>query len=388
MQSDYANRINGYIQSYHEEKGTWPLELDGKVTKHDTYLIPIRFLRYNRDNGRIAMEVREKEEENGHPIDPKNPEDAKTIRQILLALEEGKTEELEKDLKRIGQEQPGVITFDGVVINGNRRMAIFQELHEKEDGSGKWEKLEVIRLPEGIGNRELWKLEAGLQLSQRKVVDYHPVNELLKIKQGLQIGLTSKEMVDVLFGREEDEIKNGIERLNLIDNFLKFMAQPENYGLIKKFGLHEYFINVQKTILKNKDSESPKEMHKRLQWTYALLRANIMSTDEDIKKLTHMSFRQLGKIFDNTTAYLEFASTYKDAEDIKEIPVNEIIEGFRNAEDVLNIEAEKNRPKKLFERAIRALKSVDLDSEHFNIDQVGEEILELSSLIKKFKKLL
>ena len=195
-------------------------------------------------------------------------------------------------------------------------------------------------------------------------------------------------MVDVLFGREEDEIKNGIERLNLIDNFLKFMAQPENYGLIKKFGLHEYFINVQKTILKNKDSESPKEMHKRLQWTYALLRANIMSTDEDVKKLTHMSFRQLGKIFDNTNAYFEFASTYKDTKDIKEIPVSEVIEGFRNAEDVLNIEAEKNKPKKLFERAIRALENVDLDSEQFNIDQVREEILELSDLIKKFEKLL
>lgn len=388
MQSEYANRINEYIQNYHEEKGTWPLELDGKITKHETYLIPIRFLRYNRDNGRIAMEIRGKEQENEHPLDPKDKEDAKTIRGILLSLEEGKTEELKKDLKRIGQEQPGVITYDGVVINGNRRMAIFQELHENEDSSGKWEKLEVIRLPKGIGNRELWKLEAGLQLSQRKVADYHPVNELLKIKQGLKIGLTSKEMVDVLFGRDQSEIEDGIERLKLIDNFLLFMAQPENYGLIKRFRLHEYFIDIQKTILKNKDKESPREMQRRLQWAYALLRANIDSSDEDVKKLTHMSFRQLGKIYENPKAYVEFASTYKNIKDVKKVPVDEVIESFRNAEDVLNIEAEKNKPKKLFERAIRALESINLDSEHFNIDQVKNEIKELIVLVKKFEELL
>ena len=349
MQSDYAGRISEYISNYEKnEVGSWPLEFRGEIKQLSTYQIPISYLRYNIANGRIAMEVLEIEKNQlKRPIDTSLQEDETIIRELLLSLDSGKTEELIRDLKRIGQEQPGVITHDGIVINGNRRMAIFQHIHKNEDSSGKWERLKVIRLPENISEKELWKLEAGLQLSQRKVADYHPVNELLKIKQGLKVGLNAKEMVDVLYGRSQKEIEEGIGRLKLIDNFLKFMDQPENYGLIKKFGYHEYFINIQKNIMKDHGSIQPKEQQSRLSRAYSLLRADIMTKDIDIKGITHMSIRKLGKVYDSPKANVEFGTIFKDQDNIKDIPPEEVIEAFRRAEDVLELEDERKKPKKI-----------------------------------------
>ena len=102
----------------------------------------------------------------GRQLDPYQVEDANIIRAILLELDSQKTKDLKNDKHQKGQLEPGVITYDGVVINANRRMAVLSELHKKEPG-GKWEHLEAIRLPENVGEKDLWRIEAGLQLSGR-----------------------------------------------------------------------------------------------------------------------------------------------------------------------------------------------------------------------------
>ncbi len=366
IQRDFENQITEYIKTHPESKtGTWPLEIEGEIIKEDTFKLPISLLRYNVENGRLAMEVLDERNTLGRPLDTKNPEDSKRIRGLLLDLDKNKTEELRKDLVRVGQEQPGVISSDGTVINGNRRMAVFQHLHENEDASGKWDRLEVIVLPKHISEAQLWKIEAGLQLSQSKVAEYHPVNELLKIKQGLAAGLSEKQIADVLFGRTIEQVKDGIERLKIIESFLKFFGQPRNYGLIKRFGLHEYFINIQKFILKEADKYGVQEKTKRLEMTFALIKSHVLAQadkDADIKGLSHFAIRELGKIYQHNKAYLQFQSAFEGSKDIQQIDPESALEGFRGARDVLELDAESNKPKKLLDKAIRAIESIDPQS--------------------------
>lgn len=394
VKRDHQNQIQEYIDTHPDAKsGTlWPIELEGELKRIMGYKLPTKLLRFNVNNGRLAMEILEIQNDLGRPLDSSLIEDAKLIRKQLLDLEKSKTEELKKDLIRVGQEQPGVISSDGTLINGNRRLAVFQDLHETVDASGKWDYLEVIILPPSISTSDLWKIEAGLQLSQNKVAEYHPVNELLKIKQGIEAGLSQKQIADVLFGRTFEEVGQGIDRLKLIESFLRFFSpsQATNYGLIKKFGLHEYFINLQKSILKDAKRLGPQETQARLEMAFALIRAHVLAQadkDSDVKGLSHFAIRQLGKIFENNKAYIEFKSVFKDKK-IQDVTPATVIESFQGAKEVLELESESNKPKKLIEKAIRALKSIDHEALADNDQELKQLISELSTLLNSLKAFL
>jgi len=387
--SERAKEIEAYITSLGEdaEIGKWPLEIGGKKQILPFYALPIKdFLRFSINNGRIVVEVKQWEEDNGRRLDPCDNKDHKEIHKILLSLNEGKTKELKEDLKKKGQMEPGVITFDGFVINGNRRMAVIEELHE-ENPSGKYERLDVIRLPENISEKDLWRIEAGLQLSKDKVAEYGPVKELLKIRQGKKAGLTNKEIAAAMYGRDLTWVEDSLERLELIDQFLEFWGAVGNYGLIETHGLSEYFIDTQQKILgpKNKRSRIPKrEMQVRLTDAFHVIRANILQTKGGKKrkdKITHWDFRKLGKVFEDPYAKEALEENIKNAIKPKDLKPEQVIEDFKSAVEIVEMTEERNEPIKLINKAMKALNSINRDSNHFHGERVKTELGKLKSLV-------
>ena len=73
----------------------------------------------------------EKEEQLKRKLDPTKKNDDQVIRKLLLEQNENETAALMADIQKNGQLEPGIITFDGAVINANRRMAIMRSLFEK-----------------------------------------------------------------------------------------------------------------------------------------------------------------------------------------------------------------------------------------------------------------
>lgn len=397
IQTERAKELDLYL-SEQQEVGKWRIEIAGRPEMLSFYRFPINLLRYNSQNGRLAMEVREWEERNRSQLDPSNAKDAKVIRDLLLDLEQNETERLREDLEQKGQMEPGVLTYDGVVINGNRRMAVLEALHETQ--ASKWDYLEAVRLPRNIGQRDLWKIEAGLQLSKDKVAEYHPVNELLKIKQGIDEGLTPMEVAAVMYGRTSEEVKDALNRLELIDNFLQFFGQPRNYGLIKKAGLHEYFIDIQKTVVGtwDRDGLPAKQRKAQLEYAFALLRAGILAQERTEKKrksgITHWDVRKLGKIFADYEAkstfleHLEKAKgSYRDkGKKLLTVPPEIVIEDFRAAEDVLAMKEQRDQPVRLIEKATKALESIDRKDMHFREEPVKDAMKRLSAVIEGIEK--
>ncbi len=391
IHSERAKELDAFISSNPQIKiGEWPLEIDGVVQRHPFYRLPISQLRYNVNNGRLAMEIREWENVHGRSLDANDPDDAKAIRSLLLSLGETDTDLLKEDLRLKGQIEPGVITHDGFVINGNRRMAILELLHEEEP-TGKWKTLEAIRLPPSVGDKNLWKIEAGLQLSKDKIAEYHPVNELLKIKQGIDRELEPNEIAAAMYGRTVDEVKLAIERLELIDQFLDFFGQHENYGLIKKFGLHEHFIDIQKAILataKNKGL-SGREIKKRLNGTFALIRADILLRPNQQKgkkkRVTHWDIRELGKVYADGDAEAEFLKilepAMKEPKKITSIKPEIILESFKSAKEILENKEDRDQPVKLIERAIKALESIDQSNKHLGDERVISALERLYKMV-------
>jgi hypothetical protein len=259
--------------------------------------------------------------------------------------------------------------------------------------SGLWKMLDAVILPDTIGQSDLWKIEAGLQLSKEKVAEYHPVNELLKIKQGIESGLTPEEIAAALYGRTIDEIHESLERLQLIDSFLTFFdrSKPNNYGLIKKFGLHEYFINVQKSILASagKEGIGKRAIQKRLKYTFALMRAQILAKDTQVKGISHFAIRNLRKVYASPRAHLTYVEPFKDVKDIRDVEPETVIEAYWSAKEVVDLEAQQDRPIKLIERAIKALESIDTTTDHFRQEDVKSSLDKLidvvNNLVNKLK---
>jgi len=219
------------------------LNVKGTSSYEPIYSLPLDILYFNKANGRIRAEIIEKEAELGREFDHWSKVDQEEIKKILLSMNVAENEKIKEDLIKNTQSTPGIIACDGVVINGNRRKALLEEI-SKNAGYEKYKYLDVQVLPTGITKDELWLIEAGLQMSAPQQLNYTPINNLLKLREGVFSGLSEEQIASRLYGVTELEIKNDLDRLKLIDEYLKdFIGKEGKYYLAD--GLNEHFIDLQ-----------------------------------------------------------------------------------------------------------------------------------------------
>lgn len=106
----------------------------------DVYQIPLEYLFYNNENGRIASEM-EKERINLEPVSDNisvkyNDEIAKLIRKDNPS----RLNKTKKDIEKSGQKISGYVLDDGRIIDGNRRFTALREL-QRETG-----KMDILKL--------------------------------------------------------------------------------------------------------------------------------------------------------------------------------------------------------------------------------------------------
>src|SRR5437879_6108186 len=132
--SERSRRIEAAVDlpSAKSEAGKSPVVIAGKKELLQVYRLPTSLLAFNIRNGRFAAELRAKEHQLGRGLDPLVSEDEEVIQALLVNLDPGATELLKQDIKAIGQTDPGIITHDGFVINGNRRLAVLHLLHDED----------------------------------------------------------------------------------------------------------------------------------------------------------------------------------------------------------------------------------------------------------------
>lgn len=218
------------------------LTVKGTTRLEPIYRFQLEDLAYNKANGRIKAEILEKEAELGRLLNQFDDADKRIIREMLLSIRRDENDKIKEDLRKNTQIFPGIITVDGVVINGNRRKALLEELFE-ETNDEKYRYLDVHILPSDITKSELWLIEAGIQLSAPQQLDYSPVNHLLKLREGVNSGLTVPQMASRIYGVSEEQLGGDLRRLDLIDEYLAdFLGKEGKYYLVRN--LNEHFINL------------------------------------------------------------------------------------------------------------------------------------------------
>jgi hypothetical protein len=386
-----SKKIQQYIKSHSKQKvenQTLAIAYGGKMHRHNLYNIPIEeFLFHNIRNGRFRSELLEREEQLKRKLDPTKKKDDEIIRKLLLEQSESETAALMTDIQKNGQLEPGIITFDGAVINANRRMAIVRTLFDKSR-EDKYKYLMVAILPSGVDEIDLWKIEAGLQFGRDFRLQYGGINELLKLREGEKQGLSPKEISVALIGRfSEKQVVEKLDTLKLIDSYLSFINKKHEYHLITEEGDLEKFNSLQKSVigpLKNKPDKK-KEIPDLIAIAFSLI---------EKADITHWNIRELKNIFLSSKAKVELLSPFTKGipNSSKELKLSKekLEEAFTSAKEVIENKKHEDQPERLLKRAMSAIDGIHPKSPQLKKSSAVKLLKELekrlSVLIKAAEK--
>jgi hypothetical protein len=227
-------------------------------------------------------------------------------------------------------------------------MAILSTLHD-ETRDPKFEYLRVARLPKEVDEKDLWRIEAGLQFAKEFRLDYSPINELLKLKEGRDSGLSPADISQALLGRfTPAKVEERLSILKLIESYLIFIGKAGQYNVVE--GDVEKFNSLQSNVYAHlsRKEESDSKIAILLNFAFLL----IQKTD-----LTHWDIRLLSKIAAEQSTYEELLRDY-DPKKPNALSADKLEESFTTAKEIMEAQQNQNRPERLLRKALSALQGI------------------------------
>jgi len=140
-------------------------------------------------------------------------------------------------LKRDKQREPLLITSNGVVVNGNRRLAAMRELYASPARDFlDFAYIDCAVLPADASMSDVLDIEASLQAKQETKLDYDWVGDAQLMKAMVQSHGGTAD-VSRRLNRSEREIRNTIQALAEADIYLtEWVNSPGKYSLVREEG--------------------------------------------------------------------------------------------------------------------------------------------------------
>ncbi len=193
--------------------------------------LDVKWVRFSTLNHRTRSEQRKLIDSSGElelfTADPLGDE-AQKAQYRILSYQTG-FEDLKIDLKDRGQQQPAVVTAEGVLINGNRRAAALRCLFVDDDHAPS-RYVSCLVLPADATASELVDLETELQIAREFKEDYTWVNEAMLIeelfeREGKDWSRVARRMHrDVSFVKEQYEKLQQLHQLVALSNGTRYHA--------------------------------------------------------------------------------------------------------------------------------------------------------------------
>ncbi|MHA6761749.1 hypothetical protein [Streptacidiphilus sp. PAMC 29251] len=141
-------------------------------------------------------------------------EDAQEAQYEILCGQ-AKFADLKADLLERTQQEPAIITADGVLINGNRRTAALRSLF-KDEGQKSGQYVKCYVLPQDATATEILLLEAELQVAREFKEDYSWINESMMIEELYELSDKNWDRVAAQMRRTVSDVRAQHEKLMLV----------------------------------------------------------------------------------------------------------------------------------------------------------------------------
>lgn len=225
------------------------------------YRVPLEYLYYNNENGRIASAISRLDKELQPAYDDENPEYNDLIEKMIVEDNLSALKQTKSSIKKNGQKVFGYVLSDGRVIDGNRRFTALRQL-SRESGSTQF--FEAVILPITYDSKasraEIKRLELAIQMGIEERESYDPVDLAVDIYQTI---ITSKLMTEQDYAREANLTPRGvsvkISAVELIHDFLRFVNAKEHaYHIVKDAKLYNSLEELSKKLNKQYPKKGPK----------------------------------------------------------------------------------------------------------------------------------
>jgi len=162
------------------------------------YRIPLQYLSYNPYNTRFLAQAKTLERRFGCKLSDENPAHLKEIEKFIWNEKKVQNESTINSLIKYGQLHPGVVTSDGIILAGNRRFRLLNEISRNPD---KYENSKislagldffeaVILDKEQLGEKEIIDYESFYQFEVEDKVEYNPIQKYIAEYTQKQMGFT------------------------------------------------------------------------------------------------------------------------------------------------------------------------------------------------------
>lgn len=403
-----------------------PLRYRGETRVETVYRIPLDFLVYNKYNGRIGSEVLSYEKQNGI-IDAETESDRLLIEKFLYDSKKDRNDTTMRSLLDNGQQRYGIVTSDGIIVDGNRRAMLLNRLFHKRERLGySYSQVEHCRyflaiiLPDDASERDIQQLETIYQMGEDDKLDYNPIEKYLKCKELKRLHFTEEDIASFM-SETPGQIKEWISILKLMEEYLESYGYDGIYTRLEK--TEGPFVDLEGYI----ESYQKKGANVRnVDWEYDDTDISDLKTvcfDYIRARYEGKEFREIaktgkeGSIFFHKDLWDDFLSEHQaktptDEETVEEMrqkyPDEDLSTLLKKRDNDWNEEAKgslkgnlqrysrkledkraANKPAELIERALSALESVDCRQESFLNDiHIKEMVKEISRLAWEMKKIL
>ena len=403
-----------------------PLRYKGSTKEEIVWRIPLDYLVYNKYNGRIGSDVLSYEKQNGK-LNAEIDSDREIIEKFLYESKVDRNKITMDSLLKIGQQRYGIVTSDGIIVDGNRRAMLLNRLfYNREQYGFTYAQVEhcqyflAIILPDDAEERDIQQLETIYQMGEDDKLDYNPIEKYLKCKELKRLGYSDEDIAGFM-SEKPSQIKERSRILQLMEEYLQEYDYDGIYTRLEK--TEGPFVDLEGYL----DSYAKRGANVRnVDWAY---------TDSDISDLKLVCFDYIraryegkefrdiaktgkdGSIFFFKDLWDDFLrhhqeSTPADEETVEELrqrcPGEDLSLLLKQRDNAwieqakghltgnlnrfsrrLEDKRDANKPADLIERALSALKSVDCEQSNFTEDpHILEMIKEISKITWEMKKIL
>ncbi|HUE90712.1 hypothetical protein [Pseudomonas sp.] len=173
--------------------------------------------------------------EQEHSITPDHYDDKlhNLIGEFLWTSSRSRNKQTLLDLEEKQQQRPGIVSLDGVIIDGNRRAMLLRRLASQKNLGKQY--FDAIILPDAYdeNQREIVRLETQYQLGEDSKVEYGPLQKYLHARRlHNDLGISTEE-IDKLMGQQSGNAAKLLEIMDLMDDYLEHIGCHRLYTMLK-----------------------------------------------------------------------------------------------------------------------------------------------------------
>jgi len=238
-----------------EDKGlkkTLQVEYRGQPKILPVITIDPKSLLLNHNNNRLSAQLLDHPEKRVVYGNPTSSQAQAVLADLLSKTDEFKN--LKDELSQIGQQNPGLITRNGLLVNGNTRVVALRQLGKTG--------VDVADLPDDADDAAILDLEMFLQMVHLTHQDYTFTNELLLLEKCKKMGNTDKQIAEKMKWTRgwQKKLDEKFQLLKLINEIRGLSSTPLAYQVFDTKSQHLKDLNDEYESLKTNDLSAANRM--------------------------------------------------------------------------------------------------------------------------------